>query len=52
MNLEFPGKTLGKVKKGALIRSHDDEKEKFALGCPCRVCFKVINIFELKQEII
>eukprot|EP00092_Neocalanus_flemingeri_P020350 GFUD01022047.1.p1 GENE.GFUD01022047.1~~GFUD01022047.1.p1 ORF type:complete len:134 (+),score=26.97 GFUD01022047.1:36-437(+) len=31
------GKTLGKVKKGALIRSHDDEKDKFALVCPCGV---------------
>jgi len=31
------GKTLGKVKKGALIRSNEDEKEKFAHECPCRV---------------
>jgi len=36
------GDILGKVKKGAIIRSKDDERESFALVCPCKVCFEVI----------
>jgi len=38
----FLGDILGKVKKGAIIRSKDDERESFALVCPCKVCFEVI----------
>eukprot|EP00090_Calanus_glacialis_P018300 TRINITY_DN28389_c0_g1_i2.p1 TRINITY_DN28389_c0_g1~~TRINITY_DN28389_c0_g1_i2.p1 ORF type:complete len:118 (-),score=11.06 TRINITY_DN28389_c0_g1_i2:29-382(-) len=30
------GKNMGKV-KGAIIRSQEDDREKFALVCPCKV---------------
>jgi len=42
--LVFTGETLGKVKKGAVIRSHDDEKETFALVCPCNVSYNLNNM--------
>jgi len=31
------GKTLGKMKKGALVRSHEEDRESFTHVCPCKV---------------
>jgi len=39
----FEGKSLGKLKNGTVIRSKDDERESFALVCPCKVCSTIIQ---------
>lgn len=37
---------MGKV-KGAIIRSQEDEREKFALVCPCKVCLELCGKLEM-----
>lgn len=37
---------MGKV-KGAIIRSQEDEREKFALVCPCKVWFDLCEKLEM-----
>eukprot|EP00090_Calanus_glacialis_P018299 TRINITY_DN28389_c0_g1_i1.p1 TRINITY_DN28389_c0_g1~~TRINITY_DN28389_c0_g1_i1.p1 ORF type:complete len:100 (-),score=11.89 TRINITY_DN28389_c0_g1_i1:129-428(-) len=40
------GKNMGKV-KGAIIRSQEDDREKFALVCPCKVCPELCGKLEM-----
>eukprot|EP00090_Calanus_glacialis_P014215 TRINITY_DN22947_c0_g1_i1.p1 TRINITY_DN22947_c0_g1~~TRINITY_DN22947_c0_g1_i1.p1 ORF type:complete len:148 (+),score=38.43 TRINITY_DN22947_c0_g1_i1:29-445(+) len=31
------GRTLGKIKKGSKVRSHEDDPQKYTRNCPCKV---------------